>query len=138
MNKITILIGLFAALLAGCAPSSPVGLVDTSRIVANWSQYQGYQAQLMMQEQTIAQSHESTAQKQSDAQQLQVRYGRITQRLQLAPRVAANAAEQVAKQRGLKLVLTRQGVGYGGIDITPDVEKILNITERATPAPTST
>ncbi len=135
MNKITILIGLFAALLAGCAPSSPVGLVDTSRIVANWSQYQGYQAQLMMQEQTIAQSHESTAQKQSDAQQLQVRYGRITQQLTAE---VQNAAEQVAKQRGLKLVLTRQGVGYGGIDITPDVEKILNITERATPAPTST
>ena len=135
MNKITILIGLFAALLAGCAPSSPVGLVDTSRIVANWSQYQGYQAQLMMQEQTIAQSHESTAQKQSDAQQLQVRYGRITQQLTAE---VQNAAEQVAKQRGLKLVLTRQGVGYGGIDIPPDVEKILNITERATPAPTST
>jgi Skp family chaperone for outer membrane proteins len=135
VNKITILIGLFAALLAGCAPSSPVGLVDTSRIVANWSQYQGYQAQLMMQEQTIAQSHESTAQKQSDAQQLQVRYGRITQQLTAE---VQNAAEQVAKQRGLKLVLTRQGVGYGGIDITPDVEKILNITERATPAPTST
>jgi Skp family chaperone for outer membrane proteins len=89
----------------------------------------------MMQEQTIAQSHESTAQKQSDAQQLQVRYGRITQQLTAE---VQNAAEQVAKQRGLKLVLTRQGVGYGGIDITPDVEKILNITERATPAPTST
>ncbi|HEY9085285.1 MAG TPA: OmpH family outer membrane protein [Candidatus Tyrphobacter sp.] len=134
MNKITTFIGLFTILLAGCAPSSSVGLVDTSRIVANWSQYQGYQAQLMMQEQTIAQSHVSNAQKQSEAQQLQVRYGRITQQLTAE---VQNAASQVARQRGLKLVLTRQGVGYGGIDITPDVEKILNITERATPAPTS-
>jgi hypothetical protein len=32
-------------------------------------------------------------------------------------------------------VFTQQYVGYGGVDITPDVEKILNITERATPAP---
>ncbi len=135
MNKITILIGLLAALLAGCAPSSPVGLVDTSRIVANWSQYQGYQAQLMMQEQTIAQSRASNAQKQSEAQQLQVRYAKITQQLTAE---VQSAAAQVARQRGLKLVLTRQGVGYGGIDITPDVEKILNIVERATPAPTST
>jgi Skp family chaperone for outer membrane proteins len=123
---------LSTAALSGCAPSSPVGLVDVQRIVANWSQYQGYQAQLMLQEQTIAQSHASNAQKQAEAQQLQSRYAHITDQLTAE---VQNAAAQVAHQRGLKLVLTRQGVGYGGIDITPDVEKILNITERATPAP---
>jgi hypothetical protein len=32
-------------------------------------------------------------------------------------------------------VFTQQYVGYGGVDITSDVEKILNITERASPAP---
>jgi hypothetical protein len=35
----------------------------------------------------------------------------------------------------LKLVLTREGIGYGGVDITSDVEKALNITEKATPTP---
>ena len=39
------------------------------------------------------------------------------------------------EQRQLKLVLTREGVGYGGVDITADVEKALNITEKATPTP---
>ncbi len=46
-----------------------------------------------------------------------------------------NAAAQVASQRHFKLIVTRQFVGYGGIDITPDVEKILKITETASPAP---
>ena len=31
--------------------------------------------------------------------------------------------------------MTREFVGYGGVDITPDVEKKLNITEAATPKP---
>ncbi len=135
MKHALLFIVLSTVALSGCAPSSPVGLVDVQRIVANWSQYQGYQAQLMLQEQTIAQSRASNAQKQSEAQQLQSRYAHITDQLTAE---VQNAAAQVARQRGLKLVLTRQGVGYGGIDITPDVEKILNITERATPAPSST
>ena len=46
-----------------------------------------------------------------------------------------DAAQQVATAKNLKYVLTRQYVGYGGVDITPDVEKILNITEKATPSP---
>ncbi len=117
--------------LVGCAPSSPIGLVDTQRIVANWSQYQGYQAELMLEEQTIAQSHVSTQQKQGEVRQLQQRYGKIQQQLVAE---LQNAAAQVAKAKGLKLVFTRQGVGWGGVDITPDVERALNITESATPA----
>lgn len=135
-NKAIIpILAFIAATLAGCGASSPIGLVDVQRIVSNWSQYQGYQAELMLQEQTIAQSHASNAQKQSEAQQLQQRYARIN--AQLADEIR-NAAAQVAQQKGLKLVFTRQGVGYGGVDITPDVERALNITERATPAPSPT
>lgn len=126
---------IVAAALAGCAPSSPIGLVDVQRIVSNWSQYQGYQTELMMQEQTIAQSHVSTAEKQREGEQLQARFARVNSQLEDEIR---NAAQQVAARRGLKLVLTRQGVGYGGVDITPDVEKALNITERTTPAPSPT
>jgi Skp family chaperone for outer membrane proteins len=40
-----------------------------------------------------------------------------------------NAAEQVADEKHFKLVVTRQFVGYGGTDITADVERILKITE---------
>ena len=87
----------------------------------------------MLQEQSIAQSRASNAQKTAEALQLQARYAKITEQLTDEIR---NAAAQVAAQRQLKLVLTRQGVGYGGIDITPDVEKVLNITEHVTPSPT--
>ncbi len=122
---------IVAAGFAGCAPSSPIGLVDTQRIVQNWSQYQGYQAELMLEEQTISQSRASAGEKQREYQQLQQRYGKIEQQLVAE---LQGAAQQVAKARGLKLVFTRQGVGWGGVDITPDVEKALNITESATPA----
>ena len=46
-----------------------------------------------------------------------------------------NAAQQVAKDKHLSYVLTRQFVGYGGVDITPDVEKILQIVEKPSPTP---
>jgi outer membrane protein len=126
---------LSAVFLSGCAATSPVGLVDVSRIVNNWGQYQGYQAQLQLQEQAIAQKSESNAQKQRDLVRLQNQFTGISQKL-IAE--VQSAAAQVARQRNLQLVLTRQGVGYGGIDITPDVEKILNITESATPSPGAT
>ena len=45
------------------------------------------------------------------------------------------ANSKVSADRKLQLVVTREGVGYGGVDITPDVEKLLNITEKATPTP---
>jgi Skp family chaperone for outer membrane proteins len=47
----------------------------------------------------------------------------------------SNAAQQVAKDKGLTYVFTRQYVGYGGVDVTTDIEKILKIEEKATPAP---
>ncbi|MGH7737309.1 MAG: OmpH family outer membrane protein [Candidatus Tyrphobacter sp.] len=126
---------LATAALAGCAPSSPVGTLDVARIVQNWTTYQGYQAQLMMQEQTIAQSHESNAQKAAQAQNLQRVFAKYNAQL-IAD--IQHATAKVAQEKGLKLVLTREGVGYGGVDITPDVEKALNITEQTTPAPSPT
>ena len=46
-----------------------------------------------------------------------------------------DAARQVASDKHLTYVFTRQYVGYGGVDITPDVEKILDITEKASTSP---
>jgi len=45
-----------------------------------------------------------------------------------------DAANQVASDKHLRFVFTRQFVGYGGVDITSDVEKILQVVEKATPA----
>jgi outer membrane protein len=132
VKKQIIIAGLSAAMFAGCASSSPVGLVDVQRIVANWPTYQNYQTQLLKDEQSITQSKASARQKQQQALQLQRKYQSITD--QLTDQIR-NAAQKVAQDKQLKLVVTRQGVGYGGVDITADVEKSLNITEKATPTP---
>ncbi len=124
-NKL-ILTALAAALLAGCANNSPVGLIDIGRIVANWKTYQLNQQQLMIDEQKIVQSRASNSQKQREAIALQKKYAGITDDLTKQIR---DAAQKVASEKNLKIVVTKQGVGYGGVDITPDVEKAMNITE---------
>jgi Skp family chaperone for outer membrane proteins len=129
-NKLSLFFA--AAMLAGCATSSPVGLVDVQRIVANWPEYQGYQNQLYADERSIQSRRESAARKMHDALLLQRKYTRVTDQLSQQIR---DAAGKIASQRQLKLVLTREGIGYGGVDITVDIEKALNITEKATPTP---
>ena len=129
-----ILIAASAALLTACSGnSSPVGLIDVNRVVANWSVYQNDQQQLLSEEQRIVSSKQSAAQKSLQARALQKKYAGITNDLTNQIRRAAAA---VAQERNLKLVVTKEGVGYGGVDITPDVEKSMNITEKATPSPT--
>jgi Skp family chaperone for outer membrane proteins len=127
-----ILIFAAVAALAGCAAHSPIGLVDVQRIVTNWPEYQGYQNQLYADERSIASRRESAPRKQRAALALQQKYARVTDQLSAQIR---DAAGKIASQRSLKLVLTREGIGYGGVDITSDVEKALNITEKATPKP---
>jgi len=127
-----ILAALVAVIATGCGASSPIGLVDVNRIVNNWPEYQSYQSQLYADEQHIASGKGNTAQKQQAAVALQRKYARITDQLTQQIR---DAAGKIAQAKQLKLVVTREGVGYGGVDITPDVEKSLNIVEKASPAP---
>ncbi|HEY1655423.1 MAG TPA: OmpH family outer membrane protein [Candidatus Tumulicola sp.] len=105
------------------------------RIVSNWPEYQNYQNQLLADEKTIAGGRGNRAQKQRAAMAMQQKYAKITDQLTQQIR---DASKKIAEQKQLKLVLTREGVGFGGTDITPDVEKTLNITEKATPSPGST
>ena len=132
MKKQLLFVSLAAAILAGCANSSPVGLVDVNRIVANWTVYQSFQQQLLADEQSIAQSKASQSDKQRQAAALQRKYAGITN--ELTKRIR-DAATKVAQDEHLTLVVTKEGVGYGGVDITKDVEKAMNITEKASPAP---
>jgi Skp family chaperone for outer membrane proteins len=118
--------------LTGCGTPSPIGLVDVQRIVSNWPEYQGYQTQLLSDEKSIQSQRGSARQKQRAAFIMEQKYSKITQQLTQQIR---DAATKIAQQKQLKLVLTREGIGYGGVDITPDVEKSLNITEKATPSP---
>jgi Skp family chaperone for outer membrane proteins len=130
-----LLVALAGAILSGCGTASPVGLVDVQRIVSNWPEYQNYQNQLLADEKSIANGRGNRAQKQRAAITMQQKYAKITEQLTQQIR---DASKKIAEQKQLKLVLTREGVGYGGTDITPDVEKSLNITEKATPSPGST
>lgn len=123
---------LAAAILAACGNNSPIGTVDVQRVATNWTKYQDFQNQLLADQQQIGQSKVSNGQKARLAAALQVKYARITDGLTQEIR---DAAGKVAQDRKLKLVVTREGVGFGGVDITPDVEKALNITEKATPSP---
>lgn len=118
--------------LAGCGTHSSIGLVDVQRIVANWPEYQGYQNQLYAEERSIQSRRESNGRKQLATLALQRKYSKVTDKLSAQIR---DAAGKIASQRQLRLVLTREGIGYGGVDITADVEKALNITEKATPTP---
>lgn len=118
--------------MSACAPSSPIGLVDVQRIVTNWPEYQNDQNQLLADERSIGTRRESSANKQRDTITLERKYAKVTDQLSQQIR---DAAGKIASQRQLKLVLTREGIGYGGVDITADVEKALNITEKATPTP---
>ena len=132
MKKQLLLISLAAAIVAGCANTSPIGLVDVNRVVSNWTVYQQFQQQLLQDEQAIQAGKASAAVKQREAAALQKKYASITSDLTKQIR---DAATKVAQQKNMTLVVTKEGVGYGGVDITKDVEKAMNITDKGTPAP---
>jgi Skp family chaperone for outer membrane proteins len=124
---------LAALLLAGCAHASPeVATVSMARITSNWPKFINYNNQLTADAQAIERSTASDAQKQRERDQLRQQYVQMQDEITGDVR---NAAAQVAKDRNFKLVVTQEFSAYGGTDITPEVEKILNITERATPSP---
>jgi hypothetical protein len=117
----------FAA-TAGCAPApdSSVATIDLSRIQSNWPKFINYSNQLASDTASINRSGASQRQKEQQLEALRRRYVDMQNEVSSDVR---DAAQQVADQKHIKLVVTRQFVGYGGIDITPDVEKILKITE---------
>ena len=134
MKNTTILIAAVVA-LAGCGARSgadQIGTVSVSRITANWPKFLNYQNQLSADAASIDRSNASPGMKARERAELQQRFVKFQNEVTDDVR---SAAEQVANQRHLKLVVTREFVGYGGVDITPDVEKILKITEVATPKP---
>ena len=125
-------IALFAALCACTGPKSDIGLVDTARLMQNWPKFQNYQNQLANDAQTIDRSSKNDRDKARARAELQQRF---TQAQTELSNDVSTAAKQVAADRHLTYVFTRQYVGYGGIDITPDVEKILKIEEKPSPTP---
>src|SRR5208337_4502133 len=132
--KRTFLAGLtVAAALCGCSmiqPSSSIATVDIARITANWPKFINYNNQLASDTDAINRSRLSPQQKARQIAVLQRRFSAMQDEVTGDVRTAA---EQVAGERHFKLVVTREFVGYGGVDITPDVEKILKIVEKSPP-----
>jgi outer membrane protein len=123
------------ASLAACgnkASNTDIGLVDVQRISQNWPKFQNYQNQLANDAATIEHSRKSTRDKDQARQQLQQRFAQAQKELSVN---VTDAAKQVAADKHLTYVFTRQYVGFGGVDITADVEKILKIEDKSTPAP---
>jgi Skp family chaperone for outer membrane proteins len=120
--------------LCACAGgnNSTIGLVDVQRISQNWPKFQNYQNQLAADAATIERSNRSPQAKAQARAQLQARFA--NDQKELSDDVTA-AAKQVASEKKLSYVFTRQYVGYGGVDITKDVEKILKIDDKGTPSP---
>ena len=118
--------------LAGCGQqqSTQVATVDISRITSNWPKFINYNNQLAADTEAIQRSSDSPRQKQARIAGLRQRY--LNMQTEVTGDVRG-AVEQVANDRHFKLVVTREYVGYGGVDITPDVEKVLKITEQPTP-----
>jgi Skp family chaperone for outer membrane proteins len=116
------------ATLAGCASQtdSSVATIDLTRIQNNWPKFINYSNQLASDTASINRSGASPREKEAQLDALRRRY--VSMQNEVSGDVR-DAAEKVATDRHIKLVVTRQFVGYGGIDITPDVEKILQITE---------
>ncbi|HTV72378.1 MAG TPA: hypothetical protein VME66_01550 [Candidatus Acidoferrales bacterium] len=132
MNRLLLWIPAVVA-LAACGsgqPSSPIATVDVARISANWPKFINYQNQLSADADALEHANLSAGEKQREQNLLQQRYSDMQAEVTNDVR---SAAEQVANERHFQLVVTRAFVGYGGVDITPDVEKILKITETSPP-----
>ena len=111
-------------------PQSDIGLVDVPRITSNWPKFLNYQNQLNADTHSIERRRDPNSREERESAALRPVRGtdRTHQR-------RARCARQVATDKHLTYVFTRQFVGYGGVDITPEVEKILQIVEKATPSP---
>jgi Skp family chaperone for outer membrane proteins len=116
------------ASLAACGAQSAdqVATVDVARISANWPKFINYQNQLTADADVLERAHMSEQERKRQSDILRKRYDEMQDEVTGDVR---RAAEQIAIQRRFKLVTTRETLGYGGVDITADVEKFLKITE---------
>jgi Skp family chaperone for outer membrane proteins len=120
--------GFVLAATSGCASQADtsVATIDLTRIQSNWPKFINYSNQLASDTASINRSGASPREKQQQLEDLRRRY--VSMQNEVSGDVR-DAAQKIADERHIKLVVTRQFVGYGGIDITSDVERALNITE---------
>lgn len=121
-----------AVIATGCARShSQVAVVNMFALKQDWPKFINYSRQLEANLAAIRASKATDAEKQRQFDQLQEQSRRWENEV---VGEVQSAAKSIAADRHYALVVTRQGVAYGGDDITPDVEKALKITP-ASPSP---
>lgn len=119
--------------IASAASSSNVGVIDYNQVMAQHPQMQTTQQQFRQAVTEAQQDFEARSADMSD-QEKQDYYMQTQQRLQqknqelLEPLESSvkSAVEDVAKNRGLSVVIEKSAVVYGGQDITQDVIKKLS------------
>jgi Skp family chaperone for outer membrane proteins len=117
----------------GCAHSrSSVAVVNIGAIEQRWPKFINYSRQLQANLMAINESKMSADERRRELAQWQ------QQSLRWQDEVTSDvrdAAKQIANDRHYQLVVTKQGIDYGGDDITVDVEKALNIDTSGSPPP---
>lgn len=137
MNKLRFAaaIAVLAALCAGCAQThSKVAFVNVAEIEKNWPKFINYYRQIQANYSAIKDSKISPREKNRALVQWQQQSQRWQDEVSGDVR---NVVKQIASDKHYEMVVTRQGVAYGGDDITTDVEKALKI-DTSSPAPTPT
>ena len=109
----------------GCAGGrSQIATVNIMTIEANWPKFQNYANQLQASFAAIEQSRSSNTNKQRELTQLQQQSKRWQDEVTSELRATVTT---IAQNRHYKFVVTREGVAYGGDDITVEVEKAMSI-----------
>jgi Skp family chaperone for outer membrane proteins len=122
------LFSLFSLALVACSlqSGSQVATVDVARVSANWPKFINYQNQLAADADALEHARFSDRERKRQADLLRKQYDAMQEEV---TGDVQRAARQIAAERHFKLVTTHEALGYGGVDITPDVEKLLKITE---------
>ncbi len=124
---------LAALLLNGCAHKhSQVAVVNVAALEQRWPKFINYYRQIQANYVAINDSRISPAEKQRALAQWQQQSQRWQDEVSNDVR---NVVKDIAAQQHYQMVVTRQGVAYGGDDITVDVEKALKI-DTSSPQPT--
>lgn len=142
MKKIIIWLAMFALLSVGTALAAPnssaelssqIGVVDVNRVMKESGKVQSFQNQLNEKGKTLTQQLEAEKENLTNEEFMkkqQAYYGEFSKikkdmELQIDTTMK-QALEQISKEKKLGIVLYKNGVIYGGMDITADVIKVID------------
>lgn len=119
---------IFALLLGGCAQSGAVGVLDVNKVMTESPKVKEFQDQLNQKGQELtkqldAEKPSLTAEQYQTKQEAAYKdflQTKQTLETQIDDHIK-QATEQVAKEKKLSTIMFKNGVAYGGTDVTEDV-----------------